>query len=163
MDATSESISGEIVDSTALVIARDLTAAYSAYAGLNDRGIPYSILVVPPEGEALPSLNDTATHGNFGLIVVMSEVSYNYGGTLGFQSALTAAQWQQLYNYQVAFGVRMVRLDVAPSATTGTQSLGSCCNGTGAQLVSISNSTAFPGAGLKVYVLEGQICGAKLT
>lgn len=149
VEPTSESITGETIDSTALVIARDLTSAYSAYSGLNDRGIPYSILVVPETGEALPILNDTATHGNFGLIVIMSEVSYNYGSTKGFQSALTPAQWQQLYNYQVAFGVRMVRLDVAPSATTGTQSLGSCC-GTGVQLVSISNSTLFPGAGLKV-------------
>ena len=149
VDYTTDSVTGETIDSTALVIARDLASAYSAYSGLNDRGIPYSILIVPETGEALPSLNDTATHGNFGLIVIMSEVSYNYGDTQGFRSALTTTQWQQLYNYQVAFGVRMVRLDVAPSATTGTQFLGSCC-GTGVQLVSISNSSSFPGAGLKV-------------
>ncbi|KAL2067475.1 hypothetical protein VTL71DRAFT_1900 [Oculimacula yallundae] len=148
VDSTAESVTGDTIDSTALVIARDLASAYSAYSSLNDRGIPYSILVVPQTGESLPSLNDTATHGNFGLIVIMSEVSYNYGDNL-FKSALTPAQWQQLYNYQVAFGVRMVRLDVAPSTTTGTQSLGSCC-GNGIQLVSITNSTSFPGAGLKV-------------
>lgn len=136
------------VDSIVLVIARDTTSAYSAYSGLNDRGIPYSVLAVPQVGVALPSLNDSATHGNYGLIVVLSEVSYNYGGTKGFASALTAAQWQSLYAYQVAFGVRMVRLDVAPSADTGTQSLGACC--TGEQLVSISNSTAFPQAGLNM-------------
>lgn len=135
------------VDSTVLVIARDTTSAYSAYSGLNDRGIPYSILAVPQAGAALPSLNDSATHGNYGLIVVLSEVSYNYG-TKGFSSALTTAQWASLYAYQVAFGVRMVRLDVAPSAETGTQSLGACC--TGEQLVSISNATAFPQAGLNV-------------
>ncbi|XMA11469.1 hypothetical protein WAI453_004260 [Rhynchosporium graminicola] len=147
-DSASQSITGETVESTALVIARDLASAYSAYSSLNDRGIPYSTLVVPQTGENLPSLNDTSTHGNFGLIVVMSEVSYNYGGN-EFQSALTPAQWQQLYNYQAAFGIRMVRLDVAPSIATGTLSLGSCC-GNGVQLVSISNSTSFPGAGLKL-------------
>lgn len=135
------------VDSTVLVIARDTASAYSAYSGLNDRGIPYTVLIVPQAGTTLPSLNDTATHGNFGLIVVLSEVSYNYG-TKGFASALTTAQWTSLYAYQVAFGVRMVRLDVAPSADTGTQSLGACC--TGEQLVSISNATSFPQAGLNV-------------
>lgn len=135
------------VDSTVLVIARDATSAYSAYSGLNDRGIPYSVLVVPQAGATLPSLNDTTTHGNYGLIVVLSEVSYNYG-TKGFASALTAAQWASLYSYQISFGVRMVRLDVAPSADTGTQSLGACC--TGEQLISISNASSFLQAGLNV-------------
>lgn len=34
--------------------------------------------------------------------MVLSEVSYNKGGTIGNQSALSALQWQTLYNYQVA-------------------------------------------------------------
>ena len=147
VDATVEAVAGETVSSTALVIARDKASAYSAYSGLNDRGIPYQILLVPASGANLPTLNSSATRGNYGLIVVLSEVSYNKGGTLGYQSALSASQWQTLYNYQIAFGVRMVRLDSTPSADTGTTNLGGCC--VGEQLVSISNSAAFPGAGLK--------------
>jgi hypothetical protein len=141
-------VAGEVVDGIALVIARDQASAYSAYSGLNDRGIPYLLLLVPSTGAKLPALNNSATHGNFGLIVVLSEISYNYGATQGYQSALTAAQWKALYQYQIQFGVRMVRLDVAPSADTGTLSLGGCC--TGEQLVSISNASAFPGSGLRV-------------
>ena len=145
-----DSITAEIINSTALVIARDITSAYSAYSGLNDHGIPYSVLIVPQNGTALPSLNDTATTGNYGLIVVLSEVSYDYGGTEGYQSALTTDQWTALFNYQVSFGVRMVRLDVYPSSDTGTTSLGGCCDTDVEQYISISNDTAFTTAGLRV-------------
>jgi hypothetical protein len=140
----------ETIESTALVIARDAASAYSAYSVLNDHGIPYSLLIVPQSGVNLPSLNDSTTKGNFGLIVVLSEVSYDFGGTLGFQSALTADQWGTLFNYQSAFGVRMVRLDVFPSADIGTEALGGCCDGTEEQLISVSDDSAFPTAGLRV-------------
>lgn len=78
---------------------------------------------------------------------------------------------QQLYSYQAAFGVRMVRLDVYPGPAFGmeaddlSQSMtvlltpiagtttaiagAGCCNTGVEQLVSISNSAAFPTAGLK--------------
>ena len=112
------------VNSTALIIARDSTSAYSAYSGLNDHGIPYYVLTVPRGGVTLPSLNDSASLGNFGLIVVLSEVSYDYGSSEGYQSALTSKQWTALFNYQLAFGVRMVRLDTYPSSETGTKALG---------------------------------------
>lgn len=148
VDTTVDGVTGETLSSTALVIARDKASAYSAYSGLNDRGIPYQILLVPSSGANLPPLNDTPTHGNFGLIVVLSEVSYNRGAPIGYQSALSASQWQTLYNYQVAFGVRMVRLDATPSADTGTTNLGGCCRG-GEQLVYLTNTQAFSQAGLK--------------
>jgi len=140
---------GHSVGSTILVIARDTASAYSAYSGLNGYGIPYQILAVPSTGATLPTLNSSATVGNFGAIVVLSEVSYDYGSA-GFNSALTTAQWTQLFNYQISFGVRMVRLDVYPSADTGTTTTGGCCGSTQEQLVSITNSTGFPTAGLKL-------------
>lgn len=140
---------GGTVNGTVLVIARDTIVAYSAYSGLNDHGIPYELLIVPAEGAALPSLNDSATQGNYGLIVVLSEVSYINIGTGQYHSALTDAQWNALYNYQLAFGIRMVRLDVAPSAATGTASVGVCCSN-GDQQVSISNDKEFTTAGLKM-------------
>lgn len=137
------------VKSTVLVIARDTASAYSGYSGLNGYAIPYQLLIVPQSGVALPVLNSSATTGNFGAIIVLSEVSYDYGGTLGFQSALTTDQWSALYQYQVSFGVRMVRLDVFPGPNFGATALGGCCNDGVEQLISISNTNAFPTAGIK--------------
>jgi hypothetical protein len=135
------------VDSTVLILARDSASAYSGFSGLNDRGIPYKVVVVPQAGITLPALNSSTTHGNFGAIVILSEVSYSYG-TTGYASALSTAQWQALYSYQISFGVRMVRLDVNPGPETGTKSLGGCC--TGEQYVYISNASTFTQAGLNV-------------
>lgn len=149
IQSTAGAVQAESVTSTVLVIARDTASAYSAYSGLNDHAIPYFVQIVPPSGASLPSLNTSTTTGNYGLIVIVSEVSYLNNNTGSYQSALTDAQWASLYNYQVSFGVRMVRLDVAPSVATGTTSLGGCCT-KGDQLVSISNSTSFPTAGLKL-------------
>lgn len=134
--------------STVLVLARDSPSSYSAFSGLNGYGIPYQVVLIPRDGAALPVLNSTATVGNYGAIVILSEVSYQY--TNSFESALTQAQWAALYQYQVNFAVRMVRLDVFPSTETGTTALGGCCDTGEEQLISISNSTAFPTAGLKL-------------
>ncbi|KAH7372093.1 hypothetical protein BKA64DRAFT_767725 [Cadophora sp. MPI-SDFR-AT-0126] len=135
--------------STFLVIARDATVAYSAKSGLNDYGIAFEVFVVPAGGATLPVLTSATRVGNYGGIVVLSEVSYaNSAGQ--YASALTDAQWNSLYEYQRTFGVRMVRLDVVPGAATGTRVLGSCCDGTLDQLLAINDTSAFPGAGLVV-------------
>lgn len=99
------------------MIARDTTSAYSAKSGLNDYGIPFEVLVVPQGGVSLPPLSSATGVGNYGGFVVLSEVSYaDKNGD--YSSALTGAQWSQLYSYQRTFGARMVRLDVVPSADT---------------------------------------------
>lgn len=103
---------------TVLVLARDAASAVSVSLPLQAYGIPYQVVTVPSTGATLPALNSSTTAGNYGAIVVLSEVSYQY--STGFYSALTAAQWQQLYDYQTAFGVRMVRLDVYPEPSFGT-------------------------------------------
>lgn len=136
------------VSSTVLVFARDSASAYSAYSGLNGYAIPYQVVVVPQNGIDLPVLNSTATQGNYGAIVILSEVSYDYGDA-GFTSALDDSQWAALYQYQVSFGVRMVRLDIAPSAETGSAPLGGCCDDGVEQYLNITDTTAFPTAGLK--------------
>jgi hypothetical protein len=105
------------VSSTILVFARDSTSAYSATSGLNAYGIPYELYLVPIGGITLPVLNSSATVGNYGGIITLSEVSYQY--TDGWHSALNTSQWQQMYDYQTSFGVRMVRLDVYPDADFG--------------------------------------------
>ena len=133
---------------TVLILVRDTESAYSAYSGLNGYGIPYQVLNVPAGGTKLPVLNSTADSGNFGAIVVLSEVSYENSRTGSFDSALTASQWQSLYQYQVSFGVRMVRLDALPGTEFGTSALGACCDDGVEQLISITDSSAFPTAGL---------------
>jgi hypothetical protein len=148
--------SSTTVQSTVLIFARDTVSAYSAFSGLNAYGIPYQVVVVPQAGITLPALNSSATVGNYGAIVILSEVSYNYGGTLGYQSALTTAQLAQIYAYQAAFGVRMVRLDSFPSADSGTVALGGCC-GNQEQTISISNAASFLTAGLNMSVLPIQL------
>ncbi|KAH6665167.1 hypothetical protein B0J14DRAFT_236103 [Halenospora varia] len=133
--------------STFLVIARDKASAYSAYSGLNDYGIPYELLIVPKTGISLPALTSPTMVGNYGGIVVLSEVSYEMSSG-NWASALTDAQWNALYDYQINFGARMVRLDTLPSAATGTKVAGSCCADTQEQLVAINDTSAFPTAGL---------------
>lgn len=105
------------VANTILVFARDSASANVATLGLQAYGIPYQAVLVPQSGAALPVLNSSATQGNYGGILVLSEVSYQY--STGFMSALNTSQWQTLYNYQTAFGVRMVRLDVYPTPDMG--------------------------------------------
>jgi hypothetical protein len=133
---------------TVLILARDADSSYSAFSGLNGYGIPYQVLLVPVGGAKLPALNSSATVGNFGAIVVLSEVSYEDSKSGDFNSALTAAQWATLYQYQVSFGVRMVRLDALPGDEFGTSALGACCDDGVEQLISITDTSSFPTAGL---------------
>lgn len=105
------------VSNTILVFARDSASATVATLGLQGYGIPYQTVIVPQSGVALPTLNTSTTSGSYGGILVLSEVAYQY--STGFLSALTTSQWNTMFAYQQAFGVRMVRLDVYPTADMG--------------------------------------------
>lgn len=109
VNASAASFNGAI-DSKILVIVRDAYAGQVATSGLNGYGIPFEILTVPQSGIALPTLN-TTSGANYGGFIISGQVSYDMGGG-NYQSALTAAQWQQLYDYQTIYGVRMVQYDV---------------------------------------------------
>ena len=149
-NSTTNSTSGT-TKSTILILARDSAAASQASSGLNGYGIPFQAVIVPQSGVSLPNLGSNSTsQGNYGGIVVVSQVSYDYGGTTGYQSALTTDQWNTLYAYQVRFGVRMVQLDVYPGPAFGATALGGCC-GAEEQLISFTSSftTANAQAGLK--------------
>ncbi|KAL3477509.1 hypothetical protein BJX99DRAFT_226018 [Aspergillus californicus] len=131
-----------------LVIARDSTQASVASSGLNGYGIPWTTLIVPQAGIELPTLN-TSSGGNFGGIVVAGEVSYDYGSD-SWRSALTDDQWNQLYAYQLAYGVRMVQYDVYPGEKFGATALsGGCCASGVEQLISFSDVSDFPTSGLR--------------
>jgi hypothetical protein len=139
-------VGGATISSTILIVARDATSAEnSAAAGLRGYGIPYEILTVPQEGiPNLPVLNSSATHGNYGGIVMISEVGYNYDTS--YYSALTRRQWNDLYAYQSTFGIRMARLDVFPTSDFGVTSNGGNLND---EPVTFTNTSAFSTAGLK--------------
>ena len=146
LQGASAYIGSATISGTVLIIARDTTSAENgAAAGLRGYGIPFEILTVPQAGISnLPVLNSSATHGNYGGIVTISEVGYNYDTS--YYSALTRRQWNDLYAYQSAFGVRMVRLDVFPTTDFGVSSLGGNVND---EPVTFTNTSAFSIAGLK--------------
>lgn len=139
-------VAGATVSSTILILARDYTSAQNgAFTGLQGYGIPYEVVTVPQEGITdLPVLNASAKHGNYGGIVVISEVGYNYGDQ--YYSALTRRQWNSLWDYQILFGVRMVRLDVFPTSDFGVSSNGGNQDD---QPVVFTNTTGFQTAGFK--------------
>jgi hypothetical protein len=128
------------VHSTALVIAVSDDAAEEAVNILDQFGHASQVLVVPQEGTALPTLVTvngppdvyTSTWGSFDLIIVIGLVSYDYGGTTGWASALTSDQWNDLYAYQTEWGVRMIHLDGYPGNFPGTAvtmgPAGGCCD-----------------------------------
>lgn len=115
---TGLSAAANAVDSTVLVVARNDGDAAKAGMGLDGYGIPWEKALIPQGGTALPALNSSGTEGRYGGIVVIGSVSYDMGGGR-FASALTDQQWNDLYAYQTAFKVRMVRLDEFPGPAFG--------------------------------------------
>jgi hypothetical protein len=110
---------------TALVVATDANAAGEATYILGQYNQSYQLLAFPQTAGVLPSLQsfDTSSKaivGNFGLIIVISLASYDYGGTTGWASSITTQQWATLYAYQSIQGVRMVHLDGYPANFPGT-------------------------------------------
>ena len=146
----SNSTDGKTVANTILIFARDLPSSYSATSGLNGYGIPYQLQLVPQAGITLPTLNSSTTQGNYGGIIILAEVSYDYGGNT-WASALTAAQFATLHAYQSDFGVRMVRIDVYPGPAfdvVPTIPGAGCCGAGVEQLLSFTNTSGFPTANL---------------
>lgn len=117
LQAVTVSACTRTVDGTVLVLGRTEADAKMAAAGLDGYGIKYETVAVPQGGFSLPQLNSTAEKGNYGGIVMLSEVSYEY--TDGWKSAVTKEQFDEIYAYQKDFGVRMVRLDVFPNGEFG--------------------------------------------
>jgi hypothetical protein len=84
-------------------------------------------------------------------------VAYDYGGTIGYASALTTAQFTTLYNYQTKYNVRMIHLDGSPFSFAGVTIApgpGGCCTLPETQTVSLLNGTITPPAGLNVTDLS---------
>lgn len=134
------------INSTILIIARDANASYSGVSVLQGYGIPYQVVDLSVKGGGFPQLNSTPSTGNFGGIVTVSARQYKGGDD--WKTVLGDKQWQELYSYQEAFGVRMVRLNSWPNADFGVQAVG---DATASDLpIAISDARDFASANLVV-------------
>ncbi|KAF2106217.1 putative extracellular serine-rich protein [Lophiotrema nucula] len=115
-------IAAVTINSTLLILSREPNATSSATLILQGYGIPYQVVDLSLPGAGFPQLNSTPDAGNFGGIVAVS--ASDYDGSDDWKSVLPDKQWQELYKYQDAFGVRLVRLNAWPSADFGVQSSG---------------------------------------
>ncbi|KAF2008396.1 putative extracellular serine-rich protein [Aaosphaeria arxii CBS 175.79] len=134
------------VNSTILVIAREANATISGTAILQGYGIPYQTVDVSLPGGGFPQLNSTPNAGNFGGIVIVS--AREYKGSDDWKAVLKDKQWNELYSYQEAFGVRLVRLNSWPSKEFGVEATGGTVKSD--LPVSISDAKGFASAGLVV-------------
>ncbi|PVI05419.1 hypothetical protein DM02DRAFT_650758 [Periconia macrospinosa] len=133
------------VNSTLLILARDSSAAKSGVGVLQGYGIPYQVVDLSAANSGLPKLNTTPDAGSFGGIVTVSAQGYTNGDD--WNTIISAQQWQDLYRYQEAFGVRLVRLNAWPSEKEfGVQSVGGAV--TTDQPIGITNSKDFATANL---------------
>jgi hypothetical protein len=139
------------VDSTILILVRQGDSAYSVISGLQGYGIPYEIAYVPKTGFQLPTLNTSTSSGKYGGIISLSELAFEYDGGV-WSSGISNDQYNTIYTYQSAFGVRFVRIDAYPQPAFGTSPADAgvgCCGNDVEQLISITNSTGFPTANIK--------------
>lgn len=163
------SVDAITVSSTILVLAEDENTSVSGTSGLRGYGIPYEVLTVPETGIEIPELASSDEEGNYGGFIVLNEAGYEYEG--GWSSALTEEQWDAIHEYQVLFGVRLVHLNVFPSAeygrwflftgarvervdrilgvTTANPGGLGCCDDGVDQTISLTDNTEFPSAELK--------------
>jgi hypothetical protein len=132
------------VNSTLLILSREANATASGVAVLQGYGIPYQVVDLSVPAAGFPQLNSTSDTGNFGGIVAVSARPYSGGDD--WSKVLSEKQWQELYRYQEAFGVRMVRLNAWPSADYGVQSAGAAV--TADQPVAITNTKDFATANI---------------
>jgi hypothetical protein len=132
------------VNSTLLVLVRDNNATLPGTLVLQGYGIPYQVVDLSVPGAGFPQINSTPDAGKFGGIVAVSARDYKNGDD--WKTAISDTQWQQLYKYQEAFGVRLVRLNAWPSSDFGVQSSGGAV--TADQPVAITDTSSFPTANL---------------
>ena len=102
LQAVTVSACTRTVDGTVLVLGRTTADAKMAALGLDAYGIAYETVEVPQGGVSLPQLNSTAEKGNYGGILMLSEVSYEYED--GWRSAVTKEQFDEIYAYQKDLG-----------------------------------------------------------
>ncbi|OAF98821.1 uncharacterized protein CC84DRAFT_1264795 [Paraphaeosphaeria sporulosa] len=133
------------VNSTLLILARDKNATLPGTLVLQGYSIPYQVVDLSLSAAGIPQLNSTPDAGNFGGIVAVSARDYKNGDD--WKTILNEKQWQEIYKYQEAFGVRLVRLNAWPSADFGVQSSGGVI--TVDQPIAVTDTSSFTTANLR--------------
>ncbi|KAF3937723.1 hypothetical protein ABW19_dt0202882 [Dactylella cylindrospora] len=149
--------------SRALILAVDNATAGLTTQPLDGYGMSYDLLIVPKAGIVLPDLNTTSSAGypvcNYNMIIAHSQLSFNYGGddNQNWRSALTPAQWNQIWAYQTLCNVRLIHFNVWPGPDFGVSvASGGCCSPDDPQNVTIVGDAAsrFRTSGLKPVPLS---------
>ncbi|KAK6348079.1 hypothetical protein TWF718_005897 [Orbilia javanica] len=144
-----------------LILAPNQATAALTEQPLDGYGMAWDTFIVPKEGIDLPALTSNNSDGTitckYNVIAMHSQLSYDYG-TEGWRSALTQAQMNQIYAYQVSCGVRMVHFNIWPgNYAFGADAIGGCCNAGDDQNVTLIKAVAderFPSAGLNAVPLS---------
>ncbi|KAF2188804.1 putative extracellular serine-rich protein [Zopfia rhizophila CBS 207.26] len=145
------------VNSTILILSREPNATDSGTCVLRGYGIPFQVVNLALQGGGFPQLNSTPDTGNYGGIVTVNARGYKGGDD--WKKVLNEKQWDALYKYQEAFGVRMVRLNSWPSSDFGVSAVGDS-GVTADQPIAIIDASRFPTANL---VVNAQMSTVDLT
>ena len=144
-------VSTPLVSTNASIVARSLLSS----SHVSEPPLPSRSAVPRCKRHLKKRQTVTDDTGYYGLILVISSVEYNVGGS--FVSVLTSAQWSTLYAYQAKYNVRMIQLDVFPSADFGvvaaSPSGAGCCTSE-EHLIRLTDASLVPTAGLKVKDLS---------
>ncbi len=113
------------IDMKLLVISADGTEP--VFAGiksiLNQIGVPYDILIASQSPLTAQTLSDGLGAGRYqGILLATGNLAYEASPN-NWQSALTAAQWQTLWNYEADFRVRQVTLYTYPAGAPDSYGL----------------------------------------
>ena len=111
------------IDLKLLIISADGTEASlpAIQQSLDFLGAPYTVWIATqhPNGLTNPVLS-SGDHGFYqGVILATGSVSYSADGGNTWQSALSQAEWQALWNYEASFGVRQATWYTFPTADYG--------------------------------------------
>jgi hypothetical protein len=99
-----------------LVIGATEDPAVAAWeALLGQAGVPYDVLIATEEELTVSRLVSGATGRYQGILLATNSLAYDTGGGT-YASAFTDAEWQLLFEYERAFGVRQVSLYTFPGA-----------------------------------------------
>ncbi|EGX52970.1 hypothetical protein AOL_s00007g306 [Orbilia oligospora ATCC 24927] len=101
------------VNTKALILATD-GSGKAAIGTLNGYGIPYDNIVMTDSGYTLPTLTNSDGSCKYGVIVAFRQL-YNSNSKGSWVSFIGSDQWQKIYDYQVACGVRLIHLGAVPN------------------------------------------------
>ncbi|MFN8464934.1 MAG: hypothetical protein U0X20_05260 [Caldilineaceae bacterium] len=107
------------IDMKLLVIAADGNETDYPYirATLDQLGIPYDVLLAATTPLTADKLSDGADHGYYqGIILVTGGLIFYDAGSNTWPSALDTTEWNTLWVYEAAFGVRQVTSYTVPGS-----------------------------------------------